>query len=235
MPAPMTSEAAVRTFLRAQITGDADLLATAALPHAELGRLVTSPSPRPATGDLLAQLERLNLRTEPLGGGRHFVRAIFGSSIQLLVVHDTPAGARVDARYPLEAMRPDDERRRLIRQFYLALLLGDGERLAELAFDARGLELLVCSAPPAGEHGQLEHVAATMGLVQLQNGEPFVVPSGVEFVGPRHAELGIEVWSAITPGGELPFLLRRRDGGWKVIPFHFIQAALQARGGSIVS
>ena len=98
----------------------------------------------------------------------------------------------------------------------------------------RGIDLLVGDRPPSGEHGQLEDVVATIGIVQLESGEPFVVTKGIEFVGARHAEMGIQVFRALTPVGEVPFLLRQRDGAWKVIPFHFIQAAVVARGGSIV-
>lgn len=229
-PAPIVD--VVRSFLRACLTGDRELLAKVCRPHAELASLAAKRPSQPPTA-LLAELDRLQTSVRDVGDEHQLVQAYFGGTVQLVVVHRTPDGPRVDPRYAIEALRPDDERRELIRRFYYALLVGDGDTLRDLAFDARGTELLVGPSAPAGEHGQLEHVAATMGLVRLEQGEPFVVPKGVEFVGPRHAELGIEVWSALTPSGEIPFLLRRRDGAWKVIPFHFIQAAVAARGGSI--
>lgn len=234
MPAPVPIVTAVRAFFHALATADLTRLQQAALQHPDLARLLPA---RPKANDantLAAELDRLQVRCEELGGGRHFVQAVAGGSIQLLVVADGPGGPRVDARYPLSALAPDDERRAVARRFYLALLLRDDETLRDLAFDARGLEVLAGPQPPAGEHGQLEHIAEVMGLVQLQPGEPFVVPGGVEFVGARHAELGIEVWSGLTPSGEVPFLLRQRDGAWKVIAFHFVQAAVLAQGGRIV-
>ncbi len=230
-PAPIVDVA--RSFLRARLTGDRDLLARVCRPHAELASLAAARVQR-APDDLMTELDRLQTSVHELGDDRRLVHAYFGGTVHLLVVVQGPAGPLVDPRYAIEALRPDDDRREVIRRFYHALLVGDGDTLRELAFDARGTEILAHEAAPAGERGQLEHVAATMGLAQLGQGEPFAVPKGVEFVGPRHAELGIEVWSALAPGAEIPFLLRRRDGAWKVIPFHFIQAAVVARGGSIV-
>ena len=71
-----------------------------------------------------------------------------------------------------------------------------------------------------------------LALVELKLGEPFTVPSGTQFVTPRHVEMGIRVYTGLTPDGEIPFLLRERDGAWKVIPFHFIQSVAMARGAT---
>lgn len=234
MPVPEPIVSAARTFLHAQLLGDRELLVSSCLPHPELASLLPTRPPHPALAERLGELDRMQASTLELRNQRHLVRAYFGGTIHLLVVQETTDGARVDPRYPIEAQRPDDERRALVRRFYLAMLLSDGDQLRELAFDARGVELLVGERPPSGEHGQLEHVVATMGIVQLEQGESFVVPKGVEVLGARHAEFGIQVFRALTPGGEMPFLLRQRDGVWKVVPFHFIQAAVVARGGSIL-
>jgi hypothetical protein len=233
VPAPIA--AAVRTFLRAQLTGDLAALTSVCRPHPELASLVPARPPLPAVAPMLAELDRLQLSGTELPADRFLARAYLGGVVHVVLLHDGADGPRVDARYPIAATRPDDERRGVARSFYRALLLGDSDRLHELAFDARGVELLTGSSPPAGEHAQLEHVAATMGLVQLGVGEPFTVPNGVEFVTARHAEMGIDVFSALAPDAEFPLLLRRRDGQWKVIVWHFVQAAALARGGTIVS
>lgn len=235
MSVPEPFVAVARSFFRAQLLGDRELLVSCCRPHPELASLLPSRPPHAAAATMLAEVDRLQASVLDLGDERHLLRAYFGGTIHLLVVHDTPDGPRVDPRYAIEALRPDDERRALVRRFYLALLLSDGDALRELSFDARGVELLIGNRPPSGEHGQLEHVAATMGIVQLEQGESFVVPKGIEFVGVRHAEMGIQVFRALTPGGEVPFLLRQRDGAWKVIPFHFIQSAIVARGGPIIA
>jgi hypothetical protein len=233
VPAPIA--AAVRTFLRAQLTGDLAALTSVCRPCPELALLAPSKPPVAAVAPMLAELDRLQLSGTELPADRWLARAFLGGVVHVLLLHDAPAGPRVDARYALAACKPDDERRRVARAFYRALLLGDATTLLELAFDARGIELLLDGAPPAGEHAQLEHVAASMGLVQLDVGEPFTVPNGVEFVTARHAEMGIDVFSALAPDAEFPLLLRKRDGAWKVIVWHFVQAAALARGGTIVS
>jgi hypothetical protein len=230
VPAPV--RAAVRSFLRAQLTGDLALLTSVCRPHPALASLVPARPPLPAVAPLLAETERVQVAGTEVAADRWVARVGLGGVVHVLPVQCGAGGALVDPRYAIEALRPDDERRQVARRFYLAMLLADARALHELAFDARGVELLAGQAPPPGEHAQLAQVAATMGLVQLGAGESFVVPRGVEFVGPRHAEMGIDVFSALTPDAELPLLLRRRDGAWRVIAFHFIQAAAQARGGS---
>lgn len=233
MSAPAPVAAAVRTYFRALLTGDRDLLADVSLPHPELDRLVPTRHALPGVAPLLADLERLQLRHEPLPGERHFVQAWVGGVLHLLALRDSLRGPRVDLRYALGALQPDDERRTVARAFYRAMLFGDLDMLRELSFDARGVELLAERTPPAGEWDQLAHVADMLGLAELAVGEPVAVPNGVQFVSQRHAEMGIAVFSGLCPSGELPFLLRQRDGAWKVIPFHFIQAVALARGATI--
>ena len=167
---------------------------------------------------MVPQAERTRVRSEEAGA--------------VLVLHDTPGGPRVDLRYPLAALQPDDERRRTARAFHRAMLLSDLHALRRLAFDDRGLETLVDNHAPRGADEPLLAAVQAMPLVELGLGEPFVVPSGVQFVNARHLEMGITVLGGLTPGGEIPFLLRQRSGEWKVIPFHFLQAAAAARSAS---
>jgi hypothetical protein len=231
VPAPIAD--AVGNFLRAQLTGDLELLKSVCVPHPDLALLVSAKPPAPTIAPLVQELRRLQVSGFEIGHDRFLARPYLGGVIHVMLVHLLPEGPRVDPRFALAALQPDDECRRVARRFYLALLLGDGETLAELAFDTNGVDVLVHQQPPAGEQGQLEHVAETMGLARLQQGDPFLVPKGIEFVCQRHAELGIEVFSALLPDGECTFMLRKRDGAWKVIPFHFIQAVIVARGGSL--
>ena len=235
MSAPAPVAAVVRTYFRALLTGDRELLATVSLPHPELGSLVPARSPTAAVAPMLAELGHLQMTHEPLPAERHLVKAFLGGVVHLLVLRDAPLGPRVDLRHAIEANRPDDHRRAAARAFYRALLLGDLPQLRGLAFDDRGIELLANHEVPAGEHAQLLHQAEMLGLVELAVGEPFAVPNGVQFVSDRHAEMGITVFSGLTPDGEIPFLVRQRDGAWKVIPFHFLQSAALSRGATISS
>jgi len=224
--------AVIRAFFAAQVTGDKKALAAVTLPHPQLDVLV----PPPPDYRVLTGFPHLQVDSQETSEGHFFARAFVNGTVQLFVVRATPQGLRIDPRYAIDATREDDEQRRVARRFYLALLTGDVDTMRELSFDARGVELLAeGGSPPAGEHGQLEHVASMVGFTKLEQGEPFQVPTGVRFVEAQHREHGIEVYNALTPDGEIPFLLRRRDGAWKVIPFHFIQAVVQARGGTMGS
>jgi acyl-CoA synthetase (AMP-forming)/AMP-acid ligase II len=157
-----------------------------------------------------------------------------GGTVQLLPLQGHGHDVKIDARYLLAARHGDDAPRAVARAFYRALLFHDLATLTELAFDARGVEVLAeGSAPPPGEQGQLELVVDVLALAELAVGEPFPTPSGLQFVTPRHREMGIRVYRGLVPDGELPFLLRQRDSAWKVIPFHFVQAVVVARGGTL--
>lgn len=233
MSVPVAVSGVVLAFVRALLRGDVDGLAELALPHPELRQLV-SPAPPGAAQRLLDELEHPQLHGEELVGDRFVVRLFLGGCLQVLLLRGTKEGWRIEPRYLLAARRADDERQAPARAFYRALLLGDLPTLQHLAFDARGTELLAEHAPPRGEHGQLEHVADALQLIELGIGEPFQVPTGIEFVGQRHRELGIVVLSGLCPSGEIPFLLRQRDGQWRVIAYHFVQQALLQRGASLV-
>jgi hypothetical protein len=223
--------ATVRGYFEALRAGDAARLAHHTLPHPELATLVASP-PVPTAARHLAALDALSVRTAELPRDRLLVQAWLGEHVQLLVMQATAAGYRIDARYPIAALRPDDGPRTTARAFYRGLLAGDVAAMQTLAFDARGVELLANGglAPVDAWHHEL--LVEMLVLCELEAGDPFEVPTGTQFVGPRHHELGIRVLQALTPEGEIPFLLRQRDGDWKVIPFHFIQAVAMRRGAT---
>lgn len=231
MPAPAPVVAAVRGWFEALITADAAALAKVALPHPELPSLAARRVDPGTATRLRAELERPQLRILPIDDERSLAQVHLGGTVQLLPLQKQGDAVRIDARYALAAAHADDEPRQVARAFYRALLFRDLAALTELAFDARGVEVLADgSGPPAGEHGQLALVVDMLALAELAVGEPFRTPSGVQFVTERHREMGIRVFAGLTPDGEIPFLLRQRDGAWKVIPFHFVQATALSRG-----
>ncbi len=232
MDLPVNVTVAARAFLRAMLTGDLPLLQRCAMPHPQLAQLAPTRPPLASIAPVLAEIERVTLHGTALVGDRWLVQAPLGGMVHLLVVQQRGNEARVDARYLLAFQRSDDERSQVARAFYRAMLLGDLAALQTLSFDPRGVEVLAEASPPAGEHDQLAHVAATMSLIELGLGEAFAVPNAMQFVDARHVELGIVVLSGLTPNGEIPFLLRQRDGEWRVIPNHFIQSATLARAGA---
>lgn len=215
-----TTLATVRTFLRALHTGDRELLTSVALPHAELGRLL----PDPATAGAATSTMTPSITAVDLPGERELLTVQCEGRQHLLVVHQTQFGPRLDLRLQIAAAQPDDARRTAARAFYRALLCGDLATLRQLAFDATGIEALgTADARPSLL--EVEPAVQALALVELGLGEAFPVPNGVQFVSARHLELGIVVLAGLVPNGEIPFLLRQRDGRWRVITLHFLQSA----------
>lgn len=234
MPAPANVVAAVRGWFEALITADAAALARVAVPHPELPSLAARRVDPGTAARLRAELERPQIRILPVDDERSLAQVYLGGTVQLLPLQKHGEAVRIDARYAIAAAHADDAPRQVARAFYRALLFHDLAALTELAFDARGVEVLAeGSSPPPGEQGQLEHLVELLALAELAVGEPFRTPSGVQFVTERHREMGIRVFAGLMPDGEIPFLLRERDGAWKVIPFHFVQAVVVARGGTL--
>lgn len=234
MPAPAPVVAAIRGWFESLIAGDARGLARVALPHPELAELARHRPTAEVAARLRAELASPQIRVLELGNERALAQVYVGGTVQLLPLQGHGHDVKIDARYLLAARHEDDAPRAVARAFYRALLFHDLATLTELAFDARGVEVLAeGSAPPPGEHGQLELVVDVLALAELAVGEPFPTPSGLQFVTPRHQEMGIRVYRGLVPDGELPFLLRQREGAWKVIPFHFVQAVVVARGGTL--
>lgn len=227
-------QTAIRTCLIAQIRGDAALLATVARPDAELAVLLANPAPAAAQPELLAECERLQMWAQPLYDDLTLLTVHFRGTLRLLVAETLPDGQeRLDLRWWIAASRPTSERDATARAFYAHLLTGRLDELQALCIDARGTELLAGNRPPAGEHGQLEHVAETMALRELAPGERYPSPNGVEAVDARHAKAGLTVLLGLTPEGLVPFLMKQVSGQWKVSPALFVMAVVKARGGTI--
>jgi hypothetical protein len=235
LPRPDPIETAVRGFYGALRTGDATELVRHCLPHPELARLLTHPAPATAAARLGADLASLTVRASELPRDRHLVQAWLGNHVQLLAVQATSGGHRVDARYQLAAQRPDDDVRAAARAFYRALVTGDLAALQAASFDARGVELLASERGAPVDRWEHDLQVQMLALVELGPGDPFEVPTGTQFMGSRHLELGIRVLHGLTQSGEIPFLLRPRDGHWKVLPFYFIQAIAAQRGATFGS
>lgn len=225
---------AVRSALSALLRGDGDALASACLPHAELATLTKAGGHAADPSRLLRELDAVQTSGREIWNGRWLVHAYLGGRIELLVaVRGDDGRYRIDPRYWIAARGPATPQTEAARDFYRALLLGDAAALAARALDPRGLELLTANPPSSGEHGQLLHVADCVAFAPLALGDEYPTPERVARVEARHHEHGYTVLLALCPEGELPFLVKLVDGRWKLSAFHFIQAAVLARGGSL--
>ena len=225
---------AVQTCFRAVLRGDLDLLASVAIPDPELCLLAARRVPDAARGELEGQLESMQMWCDELFEGRLLVTAHFQGSLHLLVAVPKADGSHaLDLRWWIAAEKPRTERDETARRFYAALLTGDLATIQQLAVDVRGTELLTQNPPPRGEHGQLEHVAESMALLEIGPGESYPSPQGVERVDERHAKAGLTVLLGLTGEGLVPFLMKRIDGQWRVSPALWILSIVKARGGTI--
>lgn len=226
-------DAALRAWLAAVVHGGEPALRRLALPHAGLGALAASAPPPARRSALRAELAQATWRAQPNGSDRQLVHVWLPSRVEVLPFVRTAAGWRVDARWAVAAVSPDDALRRVARAFYGALLTGDLATMQQHAFDARGLELLAGGAPAPVDRWDLDLQAAMIAFVEVADGESYPTPTGPQPVTTRHRDHGIRVLVGLTLAGEVAFLLRQRDGVWTVIPFLFVQAEVLRRGGSL--
>lgn len=223
-----------RTCLRALVHHDLAMLASVALPHPGLPTLLTQSAPTADRGAIAAELDNLQMFTAPLFQDQQLLTVYFRGSLHMLVATPTPDGTyRLDLRWWIAAAQPRSERDATARAYYYYLLTSNLEGLQALSIDSRGLEMLCERPAPSGEHGQLEHVAQTMALVELAPGDAYPTPRGVEKVDERHAKAGLTVLLGLTPEGLMPFVMKQVDGTWKCSPANYILAAVLARGGTI--
>jgi hypothetical protein len=165
---------------------------------------------------------------------RLYLHVYFRGLLQPIVVVRTPDGWRVDLRWWIHAMRPPEPMHDVAREFLYAMLTGDQDRLAELAVEPRGIEVLISGPTPSGEAAQLAHVCQAMQLAELGLGEKFPdLVGGTDTVTEKHRAHGLRVLVGLFNGSELPFLMREVDGQWKVSPFHFVRATVVASGGRV--
>ena len=90
--------AAVRTYFRAMLLGDRELLRGVVLPDHDLGGLVVQPNARPPIARLLAETDRLVVSCRGQAADRQHVVVRLGGELHRLVVHLTPHGPRIDPR-----------------------------------------------------------------------------------------------------------------------------------------
>ena len=233
MQIPYEADVAIRATFRAVVGGDRAALAQSALPCPDVDALFARPFPPELRAQLLEQIPGMQVSGRDVSDDRVYAHAYFRGLLHPVVVVRDGARWRMDLRWWASAAKGPNPMHAVAREFLFAMISCDEERLPQLAYDRQGLEILLRERPPAGELAQVAHVCQEMQLAELEVGERFPnLIGGTDTVTQKHRDLGIHVLIGLFNGGEMPFLMRQKDGEWKVIPFHFLRAAAGSAGGT---
>jgi hypothetical protein len=238
--AAATPERAVRDFITALAMHDSEAFARAIRPHPRASRFINQT---PLTPDQRAeaqrQLETLQvhptddvfLRGEPVeadaqgdypvGTVGHFIAAGSGGPTVVTLVREAE-GWRVDLRWwvalldmasapPPAPGSPDHT----IRSLLVALIGLNRKEAMRFVVPGADVKLLFAGAPSQREpSGVLEASAMEMPLVEVGTGEFYRLPSERVVEGTTTADRKVIV-GHFGPV-EIPFVLRRVDGAWRV-------------------
>jgi hypothetical protein len=233
-------ERAVRDFIRALATHDTQAFARAIRPNPRASRFI-NPQPLTPEGQAEAarRLETLQVRRSdavllrgkpvqpdaqgdyPVGSVGRFIASGDGGPSVVTVVREQD-GWKVDLRWwlamldmangqPPAAGTPD----RTIRELTLALIALNRDEALRFVAPGAASNILFEGAPPYREpSGVLEATAMEMPLVEVGSGEFYRMPSGRVVEGSTTADRKVIV-GQFGPV-EMPFVLRRIDGAWRV-------------------
>jgi hypothetical protein len=233
-------ERAVREFIRALAMHDTQAFSHAVRPDPRASRFI---NPQPLTPEAQAEagrrLETLQVRQSddvllrgkpvaadaqgdyPPGSVGHFIASGNGGPAVVTLVRE-PDGWKVDLRWwlamldmangqPPAAGSPDYA----IRSLTLALISLDRNEAFRFAVPGADVRILFAGAPSTREpSGVLEASAMEMPLVEVGAGEFFRLPSGRVVEGSTAEDRKVIV-GQFGPV-EMPFVLRRVDGSWRV-------------------
>jgi hypothetical protein len=159
----------------------------------------------------------------PVGTTAHYVVSHRGGPMVMGLVRQ-PDGWKVDLRWwiAMTDMMAGKEPAKdspdfAIKSMLMAMLQLDRREAAGFITDARGLDLLFDGAPRQREpSGVMEASVAEMPIVEIGSGEFTPLPTGGVVEGVQTAERKVLVgWFGPI---ELPFVVRRAGGAWKVEP-----------------
>ena len=238
---PSQAERAVAEFLRALSLHDAASFERLSLPHPRAKQLLmVGEMTAEARARAERNLENLQLHSRddftlrgkavdpdasgdyPVGSVGHFIAAANGGPSLVTVVHES-SGWKVDLRWwvtmaemmqadrPPAAGSPDA----IIRRLAAAMISLHKEEAARLVVPGSDLALLFAGAPSQPEPSDvLGALVMEMPLVDVGPGEFYRMPTGriVEGVASPDAKVIVGQFGSI----EMPFVLRRVNGEWRV-------------------
>lgn len=232
--------AAVRAFYRALYARDAAALEKVIVPDARSAKLVAGEKLDPAR---LQQLEeeirelKLNPASEPLLRGRpaepaadgsfpvgtvaRYTAAI-GGNLTLITTVRQKDGWKVDLRWWLNAMEidgppPEGSPEYAIKRLLFATATYDRDEAKKWILPGSDVELLFLGAPPEPEPSdQLLALTMEMPLVEMHKGEFVRLP--FDHVAEGTSEVDRKIYQGLFGMVDLPFVVMKRDGAWRVIP-----------------
>jgi hypothetical protein len=236
-------ERAIREFIRALAMHDTQAFARAIRPDRRANALI-NPQPLTAEDQVEAarRLETLQVRRSddvllrgkpvkaeangdyPVGSVGHFVASGSGGPSLVTVVRE-PEGWKIDLRWWLAMMDMANAKappevgspEHVIRSLTLALIALDREEALRYVVPGAATSLLFAGAPSVREpSGVLEASAMEMPLVEVGSGEFYRLPSGRIVEGSTAADRRVIV-GQFGPV-EMPFVLQRVGGAWRVEP-----------------
>lgn len=247
---PATPEATVRAFYLALFGHDQAAFEALTLPHAQRAHLFAGSSANEAARQALAgDPEALQLyETRPLrAGGRTatagpdgsypdgttglYVAAYAGNPAVVRLTF-TDEGWKVDLRWWIALIElvqggeATDSPAAAARALTAALVRLDRAAAARYAVPGTDLDLLFAGAPSSPEPSdQLDALVYGMPLAELAPGEVVLMPTGRLFETPAHPD--VKVLLGLLGSLEVPYVLRRHDGAWKVVGEPYFKLLLQ--------
>src|SRR5688500_6883863 len=167
---------------------------------------------------------RLHRSPQPSTDGTKIVYATQYRGVGIIIpMQRTEAGWKADVRFWL-AMRKQREARPqktdpeiVAKSFLLYILAKKPESLNDFTSERiKAEEYTAANNLPPGDLDHLLSLVIEMPIVRARPGERVVLPSGEAAIGSDAADslllIGLS-WST-----EIPFLMKRIDGAWKVVP-----------------
>lgn len=251
-PAPGTPEATIRALVLAIFSNDAAGYAKQCVPDPRIARLTTGGRRNDdALRELASDPGALQIKSKrpflyrgqparPGADGQYpvgttaFYSVAFRSPMVVALVKQAD-GWKVDPRWWLamtdmmsaQGPPPTDTPEFAARMLVLSLVNLDRTSAARFAAATPGsLDVLFADAPRSREpSGQLEALAQEMPLVRLRPGEFFPLPSARVIEGSAAADVAVLLGQYGSV--EMPFVVRRVSGGWRVDPEPYFRLILQ--------
>jgi hypothetical protein len=225
--------------LVALVQGDVRGFGQVTLPTVGADALVKATAPTPdRKAGLQEQIARINLSSQmpalfegepvedeggaPVGARIVYVTQLGGGLVPVVVVK-TAQGWRVEPRYwiaeRLQAQAPPDETSpaTVAKRFLFHLLNDEPDELARLSTRPEAAADLTKNNNMAGaDRGHVAMLSLEMPVAAAREGEVVRVPSGERVTARTTGEETVVV--ALLGSVEVPFVLRRIKGAWRVVP-----------------